>query len=87
MAPHDPELRDIVVREMKLIEAFFERCIETGQWEGSIVRSRPAPELAKLLLGVLLGLRVLARTRPEPAVMEGAVNAALSLLGNPTSIG
>jgi TetR/AcrR family transcriptional repressor of nem operon len=82
MAPHDPEFREIVVRETGLIEAFFERCVEAGQADGTIVRSRPAADLAKLLLSVLLGLRVLARTRPERAVMEGAANGALSVLGS-----
>ena len=33
---------------------------------------RPAEELAKLLLSVLLGIRVLARTRPQREVLEGA---------------
>lgn len=87
MAPHDPEFRDIVVRETNLIEAFFLRCIEAGQSEGTIVRSRPAPEVAKLLLSLLLGLRVLARTRPEQSVMEGALIAALSLLSGQTQLG
>ena len=87
MAPHDAGFREIVVREMKLIEAFFQHCVEIGQSDGSIIRSRPAADLAKLLLGVLLGLRVLARTRSERGVLEGAASAALSLLGNPTHFG
>lgn len=87
MAPHDAGFREIVVREMKLIEAFFQHCVEIGQSDGSIIRSRPATDLAKLLLGVLLGLRVLARTRSERGVLEGTASAALSLLGNPTHFG
>jgi TetR/AcrR family transcriptional repressor of nem operon len=82
MAPHDAEFREIVAGELILIEAFFQRCAEAGQEDGSIVRSRPAPDLAKLLLSVLLGLRVLARTRPERAVLEGAATGALSLLSS-----
>jgi TetR/AcrR family transcriptional repressor of nem operon len=35
------------------------------------------------LLGVLLGVRVLARTKPERAMMEGVVRAALALLKPP----
>jgi len=37
--------------------------------------------VAKLLLSVLLGIRVLARTRPQREVLEGAANGALALLG------
>jgi len=43
--------------------------------------ARPADELAKLLLSVLLGIRVLARTRPQREVLEGAGNGVLALLG------
>ena len=63
------------------IEAFFRRCVATGQQEGSIIATRPADELAKLLLSVLLGIRVLARTRPQREVLEGAASGALALLG------
>jgi len=34
-----------------------------------------------LLLSVLLGIRVLARTRPQREVLEGAANGVLALLG------
>jgi TetR/AcrR family transcriptional repressor of nem operon len=65
---------------MIFIEAFFHRCIEVGQKDGSIADSRPADELAKLLLSVLLGIRVLARTRPQREVLESAANGVLALL-------
>jgi len=65
---------------MMFIEAFFRRCIAAGQEDGTISAVRPAAELAKLLLSVVLGLRVLARTRPQRAVLRGAVNGALGLL-------
>jgi TetR/AcrR family transcriptional repressor of nem operon len=81
LAPYDPEFQDLVAEELIFIEAFFRRCIETGQKDGSIADARPADELAKLLLSVLLGIRVLARTRPQRDVLEGAARAVLALLG------
>ena len=81
LAPYDPEFQKLVVEEMVFIEAFFRRCIEAGQKDGSITDSRPADEFAKLLLSVLLGIRVLARTRPQREVLEGAANGVLALLG------
>jgi TetR/AcrR family transcriptional repressor of nem operon len=81
LAPYDPEFRKLVAEEMVFIEAFFRRCIEAGQKDGSIAVARPADELAKLLLSVLLGIRVLARTRPQREVLEGAANGVLALLG------
>jgi TetR/AcrR family transcriptional repressor of nem operon len=81
LAPYDPEFQDLVAEELIFIEAFFRRCIETGQKDGSIADAYPADELAKLLLSVLLGIRVLARARPQRDVVEGAARAVLALLG------
>jgi len=36
--------------------------------------------MARLLLGVLLGIRVLARSKPERALLQGVVRPALALL-------
>jgi TetR/AcrR family transcriptional repressor of nem operon len=80
LAPYDPEFQKIVAEEMIFIEAFFRRCIEAGQKDGTISAIRPAAELAKLLLSVLLGIRVLARTRPQRAVLEDAAKGVLELL-------
>ena len=80
LAPYDPEFQHLVAEEMMFIEAFFRRCVEAGQKDGSIVATRPAGEVAQLLLSVLLGIRVLARSRPLREVMEGAVNGVLALL-------
>lgn len=81
LAPHDPEFRRLVSEEMMFIEAFFRRCAASGQRDGSIDRTRTPDDVGKLLLSVLLGIRVLARTRPQRGVLEGAANAALGLLG------
>jgi TetR/AcrR family transcriptional regulator, transcriptional repressor for nem operon len=80
LAPYDPEFQKIVAEEMIFIEAFFRRSIEAGQKDGTILAIRPAAELAKLLLSVLLGIRVLARTRPQRAVLEDAAKGVLELL-------
>jgi hypothetical protein len=62
------------------IEAFFRRCVEAGQADGTITRSQTAADLARHLLGVLMGVRVLARVRPERALLEGVVGPAFALL-------
>src|SRR5271156_6509928 len=81
LAPYNPEFQQLVAEEMIFIETFFRRCVEAGQKDDSIADPRPADDLAKLLLSVLLGIRVLARTRPQRDVLEGAANAVLALLG------
>src|SRR6202048_2884568 len=44
LAPYDPEFQQLVAEEMIFIEAFFRRCIEAGQEDGSIADTRPAGE-------------------------------------------
>ena len=80
MAPHDAGFRKVVAQEMAFLEGFFRRRVAAGQEDGTIACLQPADDLAKLLLSVLFGVRVLARARPQRAVLEGAVNGALGLL-------
>jgi TetR/AcrR family transcriptional repressor of nem operon len=81
VAPHDPGFRKAVAVVLTRIESFFLDRIAAGQSDGSIARSLPAESLAKHLLGTLMGVRVLARVRPERALLEGVVATALVLLG------
>jgi len=80
VAPHDPGFQKLVAAVLVRIEGFFLKCIEAGQADGTITRSLPAENLAHHLLGVLMGVRVLARVRPERALLEGVVAPALALL-------
>jgi TetR/AcrR family transcriptional repressor of nem operon len=80
VAPHDPEFRLVVAEELKQIEAFFRRCVQRGHRSGDIAATVDARDTARLLLGVLMGIRVLARARPERALLEGIVRPALATL-------
>jgi TetR/AcrR family transcriptional repressor of nem operon len=80
VAPHDRELGALIADRLAEIEAFFYRSIKTAQAEGAVPRERAAKDLARLLLGVLLGIRVLARSKSERALLEGVARPALALL-------
>ncbi|HEX6958416.1 MAG TPA: TetR/AcrR family transcriptional regulator [Ferrovibrio sp.] len=80
VAPHDPAIRRAVAGVLTEIETFFRQCILAGQADGSIAHSQPADDLARHLLGILMGLRVLARVRPERALLEGLLRPAMALL-------
>jgi TetR/AcrR family transcriptional regulator, transcriptional repressor for nem operon len=80
VAPHDPGFRKVVAEVLAHIEAFFLTCVKAGQGDGTIARSLPAEILSHHLLGVLTGIRVLARVRPERALLEGVVAPSLALL-------
>jgi TetR/AcrR family transcriptional regulator, transcriptional repressor for nem operon len=85
VAPHDPEFRDTVAVVLRRLEAFFKASVERGQAEGSISRSQPAGALAQHLLGVLMGVRILARVRPERSLLTGVVGTALASLEEPVT--
>jgi TetR/AcrR family transcriptional repressor of nem operon len=82
-SPRDAELRDAIALELTMIERFFHRCFVAGQRAGEIPATHSADDAARHLLSVLLGVRVLARVRPERKLLTGAVRQALKMLDLP----
>jgi TetR/AcrR family transcriptional repressor of nem operon len=80
VAPHDKKLSGLIADRLTEIESFFYRSIKAAQAEGTVPKDRAAKDLARLLLGILLGIRVLARSNPERSLLEGVARPALSLL-------
>ena len=80
VAPHDREFRETILETLERLESFFLDCVTRGQADVTITSSRPAAGLAQHLLAVLMGLRVLARARPERSLLEGVIKTALGLL-------
>jgi len=83
IAPHDPVLGAEVAGHLGEIEAFFRRTVAAAQADGSVPPDREPTDLARLLLGVTLGVRVLARSKPQRELLEGVVRPALALLDWP----
>lgn len=80
VAPHDEEFQRVVADVLLQVEAFFRRCLQAGQEDGTISRYQTATDMARTLLCTLLGIRVLARTRPERDLMEGLIKPIFALL-------
>lgn len=80
--PDDRQLRAAVAGALVRIEMFFLDRVRAGQLDGSIADALPANDLARHLLGALMGVRVLARVRPERDLLEGIVRSATALLGS-----
>jgi len=80
VAPHDRELGAFIADRLTEIEGFFYRSIKRAQAEGTVPRNIAAKDVARLFLGVLLGIRVLARSKPERSLLEGVARPALALL-------
>jgi TetR/AcrR family transcriptional regulator, transcriptional repressor for nem operon len=80
VAPHDKKLGGLIADRLAELEAFFGRLIRKAQAEGTVPRKPVAKDLARLLLGVVLGIRVLARVRPERVSLESLARPVLALL-------
>jgi TetR/AcrR family transcriptional repressor of nem operon len=83
IGPHDAEIGAILRERLGELEGFFRRCLRAGQRDGSIAAGIDAADVARLLLSTVMGMRVLARARPEPALLDGVARQALALLGPP----
>ncbi len=80
LAPRDRRLQPVIAARLEELEAFFRRMVAAAQRDGTVPRERSAAELARLLLGVVLGIRVLARSKPDPALLHDLARPALALL-------
>lgn len=80
VAPHDRGVAGVVAARLAELEDFFRARVLAGQADGSINATRDPDDLARMLMTLLLGLRVLSRGRPDRATMQGAVRQALALL-------
>lgn len=83
VGPHDIELRAAIVTYLGEIEAFFRRSLQRARDNRQIAPGVDPDDTARLLLGLLLGLRVAARAKPDRALLEGMVRPALALLAAP----
>jgi TetR/AcrR family transcriptional regulator, transcriptional repressor for nem operon len=83
IAAHDPEIGAEIADRLAEVEAFFRRAITAAQADGTVPADRDPKDLARLLLSVTLGIRVLARSKPERKLLEGVARPALALLDWP----
>jgi TetR/AcrR family transcriptional repressor of nem operon len=83
VAPHDAELGKLICGFLAELEGFFRRCLERARASRAIPARVDPADTARLFLGLLLGLRVAARARPERMLLEGMVRPALALLDHP----
>jgi TetR/AcrR family transcriptional repressor of nem operon len=80
MSSHDPEVARAVAEGLVATEACFRELVRAGQADGSIPASVDAANAARALLGLLAGLRVLARSRPERPLLQAVADQAAAIL-------
>ena len=83
VAPHDAAIGRVVANYLGELRAFFRRNLEAARAAGRVPRQTDPDELAGHLLGVVLGIRVLARTGADRAQLEAVARPALRLLDPP----
>jgi TetR/AcrR family transcriptional repressor of nem operon len=83
VAPHDAAISRVVAGCFGELRAFFRRNLEAARAAHEIPRQADPDELAGHLLGVVLGIRVLARTGANRAQLDAVARPALSLLAMP----
>jgi TetR/AcrR family transcriptional repressor of nem operon len=80
VAPHDTEIGKAVGNYLGEIRAFFRRNIEAAHRVGQVPKRIGAESTSAHLLGVVLGIRVLARTGAKRKLLEGVAQPAFDLL-------
>ncbi|WP_439477988.1 TetR/AcrR family transcriptional regulator [Brevundimonas sp.] len=78
LAMHDIEIGRIVAHAQEQVQAFFARMIARGQARGEISQSVNSARAAAALLASLIGLAVLARSRPDPDLLNGVIDQAMA---------
>jgi TetR/AcrR family transcriptional repressor of nem operon len=78
--PRDREFAQEIAARLDELQGFFRRVITRARADGSLARDRDPAELSRLMLGVVVAIRVLARVRPERALLKGIAKPALALL-------
>lgn len=81
MASHDPEIGALVAKTQRETEDFFARLVKKAQGLGEIPAATSPRQAARTLLAALIGMLVLARSRPERALLRSISHGALSALG------
>ena len=83
VAPHDKMMSKVVAAHVDAIRAFIRRQLQSAQASDEVELAADPSGSADHLLSVLLGLRVLARSRPERELLERTVGSALIAVGVP----
>ena len=86
LGAHNEEVAALVADAFAGMAKFFCASIERGQACGEISPEVDSKQTAKSLLGLLLGLRVLACVSPDESFLESVVGQAEALLPSPAKV-
>lgn len=79
MAPHDPEVNQLVQSALQELEEEFYRLLIKAQVAGDLSWTHEPHQLAHFLVGTLVSIRVLARGQQGRRVLQDVVKTALAV--------
>lgn len=79
----DPDTLREVRLHLDFTESLFRTLLAEGQRNGEIPADRPVADLARYLMTLLAGFRMVGKLVPERDVLESALAPALDVLGLP----
>jgi TetR/AcrR family transcriptional repressor of nem operon len=80
VAPHDAEVKDIICKADKQIEAAFYSAIQKGQESGEISGKQDAKALTRFFLNAIKGIQVSAKSTTDRAFFNDIIKTTLSVL-------
>ncbi|MEU6550162.1 TetR/AcrR family transcriptional regulator [Streptomyces sp. NPDC046915] len=80
LAPHDPAAARRVQHSWDRLETMLHSALIRAQAQGELAADRDPQTLARMLLVLLQGLRVVGKASPDPARVRDAAEQALTLL-------
>ncbi|CAM2157276.1 TetR family transcriptional regulator [Pararobbsia alpina] len=80
VAPYDTVFQQAIADVLVKFQTFLRNRIAAGQQQGAISNASSPDDLAKLLLGAMIGARVLARMQPKRDELVAIARSALSIL-------
>lgn len=83
VSPGDGAIAEVAQRALSEIERNLRTSVEAGKAAGEIAEAVDARQTASALLSLLIGLLVLARSRPEPDLLGAVAAQAAVLLASP----
>lgn len=80
LSPHDAEISRIVEHSFAEMESFFRAKIEEGRSAGEVPDTVDPDEISSALLSLFIGLRVLARSRPDETMLRSIAHQAEAMI-------
>jgi TetR/AcrR family transcriptional repressor of nem operon len=80
LAPHDPEIAQLVLDNQRTLEAQLETVIRRGQTEGNISPVHNATDLARFIYNTLTGLKTTGKSNRDETALRSVVTVTMASL-------